>query len=93
MDGSVDEQLVYYGVGFQGQPTLNPQQIGKYAKNASWVGNFSKNEIAFMLIDVKEFSHQKNFSLLIQNGGTTDKYYTKDLLFISGGYFYYFIHY
>jgi hypothetical protein len=93
LDGSVDEQLVYYGVGFKdSKPILYPQQIGTYAKNASWVGNFSKNEIAFMLIDVKEFSHQKNFSLLIQNGAVKDKYYTKDLLFISGGYFNYFIH-
>ncbi len=89
--GSIKERLVYYGFGFPGAtPSPYPAEINKYATAAVFAGNTSKNEFAFMLVEVKEFSHGKNFSLHIEHVGVIrEDAYTDDELFISGCYFHF----
>ena len=87
--GSSKEILVYYGFGFGGTPLPYPAVINKYATAAVFVGNTSKNEFVFMLVEVKEFSHGKNFSLHIEYESVIrEDAYTEEL-FISGCYFHF----
>ncbi len=88
VEGSSQERLVYYAFVFHTAPVPYPTLIEKYATAAVFVGNTSKNEFAFMLVEVKESSHGKNFSLHIKNKDVTKEIaYVKDLVFISGCYF------
>ena len=88
LEGSSQEILVYYGFHYRTTPIPYPALIEKYATEAVFAGNTSKNEFAFMLVEVKESSHGKNFSLLIKNEDVSqENAYTKDLFFISGCYF------
>ena len=90
LGGANSETLIYYAFGLDGKPELYPKVIEKYATTASWIGDISKNEFAFTLIEVKEFSHKKNFSLHIEHDrNIREDAYTKDALFISGCYFYF----
>lgn len=81
------QYLVYYGFSFNVTPSPFPTNIREYATAAYWFGDVAKNEFAFRLIEVKEFSHGKNFSLHIeymQTDGKREDSYAKPLLFISG---------
>ena len=89
-DSGSKSQLIYYAFGLDGFPVPNQKVIEKYATMANWTGDISKKEFAFTLIEVKEFSHKKNFSLHIEHDrNIRENAYTKDLLFISGCYFYF----
>ncbi|CAB4004031.1 High Incidence of Males (increased X chromosome loss) [Paramuricea clavata] len=83
-DSGSKTQLIYYAFGLDGKPELYPAVIEKYATMANWTGDISKKEFAFTLIEVKEFSHKKNFSLHIEHDGNIrEDANTKDALFIS----------
>ena len=60
-------------------------EIKPYASAVEWIGDISKNEYAFMLKNVTEFSHEKKFCLTVQyaSGGGMVKF-NSTALFISG---------
>ena len=88
LDGSNSKRLLYFGFGYG---AITPRYdldgvVKRYSEFVNWTGNVSRNEFAFTLTQVKEFSHGKNFSVRILFGdGAYHKVGT--ILFISGWFF------
>ena len=82
------DDLLYYRLSAGQKPRYYPATVQKYAAAVKWTGNISRNEHAFTLVDIKEDSHGKNFSVQITMNDFT-KFYGFALLSISGCYFTY----
>ena len=87
LDGSNSKRLLYFAFGYG---AITPQYdldrvVKRYSEFVNWTGNVSRNEFAFTLTQVKEFSHGKTFSVRISFGASEDK--VDEILFISGGLF------
>ena len=90
MDTSESDKLLYFGFGYA-LPSSPPPPVQYYPDNAikyaalvNWTGNISANEFSFMLTDLKEFSHDKIFSVTLVSNKYEDKSGRK--LLISGGF-------
>ena len=87
LDGSNSKRLLYFAFGYG---AITPQYdldrvVKRYSEFVNWTGDVSRNEFAFTLTQVKEFSHGKTFSVRISFGASEDK--VDEILFISGWFF------
>ncbi|XP_028401617.1 hemicentin-1-like [Dendronephthya gigantea] len=75
-------KLVYYYLK-GGKPKYYKKEIKRYASAVEWTGNISKNEYAFTLRNVAEFSHEKKFCLKVQYENAAIVWFNTTALFIS----------
>ena len=80
------EDLLYYRLTAGNKPQHYISAVQKYAAAVKLTGNISRNEHAFTLVDIKEDSHGKSFSVKITTNDFK-RHYGFALLSISGCYF------
>ncbi|XP_028401534.1 neuronal growth regulator 1-like [Dendronephthya gigantea] len=77
-------KLVYYYLkDGTSEPIYYTKEIKRYASAVEWTGNISRNEYAFTLRNVEEFSHKKTFCLKVQYESFTIVWFNTTALFIS----------